>query len=354
MTGRDRRYLMYGLVFAVVWGIGFARLRHSDATPVRDSAESLLQDAQPVEAFASHWVGETFGLMGGVVFVEQRPYPHHRVARVDFETGVMDSVFDVPEGGLVYHIAATSDPDTLLMSYSPPDVGYDRSGIYTLSLSDGHVERVLGGETSATYYANPQQGGESIVYAVYDRAAQTRCIERYNTRTGAIERIADDAVMPVVSADGATIAYVHVSATNGARSLWVRGTDGTARQAVGEGDFTDIDAPMLSPDGAWLYFTVLEPQPLISRALQVVFGATPTHAHGNHNLPMRWYRVPLTGGTPQPVTTTPFITLYGGLSVGHTLGFVSDTGFYVAHAGQTQHLIQSRVMRSFVWMTDRP
>jgi hypothetical protein len=352
IKARERRYLLMALVFSVVWGIGFARLRQADSFPPRDTADSLIQDAQPVSPFDSVWVGESVQLTGSLAFVEQRPYPYHRIARLDLATGAVTSLFDIPDGALVYHIVATPDPDTLLMTYSPSEVRYDRSGLYTVSLTDKTVAWVMGGETSATYYAQPQWVGEFITYAVYERETQARRVERYNTRTGRVSVVAEDAIAPLVSADGMTVLYLRVNPSDGARSLWVAElADGIASEVVSERDFADIDVPTLSPDGAWVYFTALESSSAVDRVLEVVFGAGRVHAHGNHNVPMRWYRVSVDGGAPQPVTSDSFITLYGGLSAAAALGFVSDTGFYVAQADRIDQLIQSRVMRSFVWLS---
>lgn len=356
IKARERRYLLMALIFSVAWGIGFARLRHTDVdVPPRDTVDALLQDAQPVLAFESVWVGASVGMSGGLAFVEQRPHPYHRVARLDFETGAVSSLFELPKGALVYHIAATPDAQRLVMSYSPPEARYDYSGLYTVSLTDGTMERVVGGETPATYYTNPHWAGDSLVYTVYRRAAQTRHIERYDVRTGAVNVVAENAVMPMLSADGATLMYVRINPIDGKRSLWAMDTtaESAAYPLVTEDAFADIDVPTLSPDGAWVYFTVLEQPSFASRAAQVVLGAGQAHAHGNHNVPMRWYRVSLGGGEPQPVISDPFITLYGGLNTADELGFVSDTGFYVAQAGRVDQLIQSRVMRSFVWLSPR-
>lgn len=352
IKARERRYLMMAFVFSVVWGIGFARLRQSDVLPPRDSADALLQDAQPIAAFESVWVGQTAGLTGGLAFVEQRPYPYHRVAHLDVATGEVRTLFNIPDGALVYHIATTPDPDILLMTYSPAKARYLRSGLYTVSLSTGVLTHLLGDETDGVYYAQPQWNQSVISYAVYERDTQARRVEQFNPETGQIMVIAEDAVMPLTSADGQTMVYVRVNSSTGARSLWQTDKSGAAQAIIQEGDFADIDVPVLSPDGSWVYFTVLEGESTTSRLLEVVFGASRASAHGNHNVPMRWYRVGMKGEGVQPVTTNPFITLYGGLDAAETLSFVSDTGFYVAQDGRINQLIQSRVMRSFIWLPE--
>jgi len=340
------------VVFAVVWCIGYARLHQTDLGS-RDTVESLLEDAQPISAFESRVVGDSAALTSGLVFVEQRPFPYGRLVQLDNASQTLRTVFSLPDGALVYQLAPSPDPDTLLMTYSTPESHYDSNGIYALDLRDGTLSRLVGTDASGVYIAHPQQVGDAVYYGVYERDSGALYIERYDTVTRAVNRIADAAVKPLVTPDGLMVAYLRVNPVSGARSLWVAGAMGEdARELVGESVFADIDLPTFSSDGAWIYFTVLETQPLsANRVLSVILGESPVLAHGNHSRPAHWVRVATSGGGAETVTADAFVVLHGALSSADTLGFVTDTGFYVTHGGRTAQVIQSRVMRSFVWLS---
>lgn len=350
---RGGRYGLSTLLFFTVWGTAYATLQ-SQPGAARDSAETLVEAARPVSAFESVLVGETAALPGELVFVEQRAQPNYRVARLDFAAPTVETVFTIPEGALVYQLGTGLTAGQMLMSYSAPSDGnhtaYDRNGIYTLDLSDGSVQRLLGEDAPDIFYAHPQPIDDAVVYTVYDRAGETRRVERFDPDMQITQVIATDAIMPLAASDGSAVAWLHINPVTQARSLWVSDADGhNPRELVSETAFGDLDLPLFSPDGAWIYFTALDSTPLTTTLLGALSGASPVSAHGNHNQPVRWYRVAVSGGTPEPITTDAMITLHATVQ-GESLGFVSDSGFQVAQAGTIRQIVRSRVMRSVVWL----
>jgi hypothetical protein len=348
----SHRLLWRAVVFSVVWIAAYLMIFRGDTTSQRDSVDRLLEESREVSTLDTVVTDAASDLPGKLLFLEQRGQPNYRIAFLDFETQSLSTAFAIPEKALVYQLAETPVPDTLLMTYSaPPEAGhqpYDRNGIYTLDLKRGEVELLLGDDVTDVYYAYPQWSGDFLYYAVYERANATQRIERFDLQEQTTMMIAPRATLPVASPDGSFVAYLALNPHTGRRSIRVADAEGQHTvELVGEYTFSDIDLPMFSGDGQWVYFTVLDmPAPSL---LSILVGSSRAYAHGNHLVPARWYRVPATGGQAEIVTSNPDVTLFGSL-YGDLLGYVSSTGFSVIRDQGAQQIVQSRAMRSFVWL----
>jgi len=212
----------------------------------------------------------------------------------------------------------------------------------------------LGGDTADIYYAYQQATDDAIYYATYSRADSIRRIERYDRDSGEIIPIANSATLPMLSPDGEHILYLGLNPDTGSRSLWIASAlDGSDKiELIAEGTYPDIDLPMFSDDGKYIYFTVLEPIEEASRQLfDMLLGAYPVRAHGNHVVPAVWYQMQVDGSNVEKITSVPTITLFSDIK-NETIGFITSTGFYIVEGIGVQPIVQSRAIRSFVWLSD--
>ncbi len=350
---RNPRVFVAGLILFL---LGYWLLSASQNAQPRDTTQRLLEDAQPVSSFEAVIVGDTSWLKGKLIFVEQRAQPHYRIAQLDFATKSISTVLEISSGALVFQVSKSAESQQLLITYSAPDSTgnntYDRNGVYSVSLKDGSLKRLFGEDRPNLYYAYPRQVGDSIYYAIYEKENESKHIEKYDLRTHAITRIADNATQPITSSDGKFVAWLHIDPDTQARSLWVQATEnGKPAQLVGDAQFADIDNPMFSEDGKWLYFSVLEGQPPPTRrsASNIWSGVYSASAHGNHNLPSRWYRIAIEGGAATSFTTKAMVTRAGDFN-NQIPGFISDTGFFVVRDSLPEEIIRSRALGSFVWL----
>lgn len=356
---RARRYQLGFVVFFIIWGGAYLLVQYLEREPDPDSVEALVESAQEqITSLDASIVGDISNLSGRIVFLEQRGQPHYRVAQLDFATGDITTSFSIPPQSLVYQIGKLPDVDSVLMTYTPPpedgQTPYDRNGIFELDLTTGDITLIVGNDAPDVYYAYQQANADAIYYVTYTRTNQTRNIERFDRDTGAITRIAESATLPILSADGNLLTYLKLNTDDGARSLWLADgqTGDPIRELIPENTYPDIDLPVFSPDGETLYFVVLEPQDEASLTpFDVLMGAQKIYAHGSHDVPATWYQIPISGGEATPITTESAITIYADQH-NDTLGFVNTTGFYVVEDDIIRPIIESRTMRSFVWLPE--
>jgi hypothetical protein len=157
--------------------------------------------------------------------------------------------------------------------------------------------------------------------------------------------------LPALAPDGLTVAWLSVNPQTQANSLWVS-SGGAPVQLIAETAFPDLDHPLFSDDGKWVYFSVIETKQaghVDPFGLGVRPAVAHEMAHGNHNLPARWYRVPVTGGKPEALTLEAKPIRAGDLNQ-ELIGFVSDTGFYIARSQTVTEIIRSRALGSIAWL----
>jgi hypothetical protein len=348
LTKQWRRWLSVPLVVGALWFIG--------QSPFADRAEHTPPGPPADQTFSAAIVGDAPALPGTLVFVEERGAPNYRIAALDLASGAQRTVLPIPADAFVYQLAPGRERSSIIIAYSAPPAtqvspgaAYDRSGIYSLDLTDGSLTRILGDDRAGAYYAHPQLTAGALYYELHQPAAGVRRIERYDPDTRRISLLADGATLPLAGSAG--VAYFRLNPNTQARSLWLAAPDGNHRELVAEGTFSDMDTPVFAPDGRAIYFTVPAEAPGQSW-LERAFGARSASAHGNHSLPARWQRLDLSPpaiGTAQPVAGEPSVTLDAAFN-GATLGIVGPEGFSIIERGRHRLIVRSRAMRSFVWL----
>lgn len=277
--------------------------------------------------------------LAGAMFYIELDDGKQFLRRYEVATGELTTLFTVPEGGWLAQTAVSPDGSQIALAYSPPptdedDVLFANSNLY-LMLADGQSEpRPLTTLIKSTeVYFQPVWGsnGRYLYYAHNiphsDDPFKVRTfVERWDIVTGEQTQLAPDAFWPRPSADGNQFAYVHLNPDSLARSLHVADADGqNGRELIAGTVFEDVDAPLFSSDGTWLYFSAVETiaasQPWWERftGLQVAYA---------HDVPSDWWRVPVDGGEPERVTSIEAIGMFGVFN-GRLLAFSSTHGIYL-------------------------
>jgi hypothetical protein len=346
-----------GAIIALTLQIVLNRLSQPSQS-ASQTAQTLIDQAQPRYSFDAQLISAAKTWEGRLLFVEQRAYPNYRIAEVSPDQGTLRTVFSVPEGGLIYQIAPADAPDSMLLTYTPPmptESLYDRNGVYSLGLSNGVLTHWIGADEANVYYGYPVQAGTQLYYTVFQRGTDSRRLERYDTVTRTAAVIQDHATRPTLSPDRTQLAYLRLNAETQARSLWIHPLNGgKPTQLVSDSTFADLDHPLFSPDGKWVYFTVLEAPPPGSKGIHALIGigARTAKAHGDHNIPARWYRVPVTGGDPD-LLMSDLLLIRESQVRGTHLGYISDKGLWLIPLigdAPLQEVVRSRAIGSFVWL----
>jgi hypothetical protein len=285
---RNPRVFIIGLIVFLAANALFSAWDGAQSGDGRDTSAGLLDGARPVLSADVQIVGNTAGLNGSIVFIEQRAQPNYRIAQLDFATGQVRTVLRLPSGALAYQLSKTDDPARLLVTYSPPasDAAYDRNGIYALNTQTGELSPLVASDRAGVFYAYPRQVANRLIYAVLDRDTQTRTIDMLALDTRTTIQIAEDATQPTISPDGATLVYLHIDPTTQARSIWRKRIDGegAAVQLVAATAFPDVDLPMFAADGQQVYFVAFDdPNTPPKRTAALWSGVRRAAAHGDHN-----------------------------------------------------------------------
>jgi Tol biopolymer transport system component len=148
---------------------------------------------------------------------------------------------------------------------------------------------------------------------------------------GQIEKIADHAFWPRLSSDSSKLVYVFVEPDSGKNELFVANADGSDPRRVDlSGPFSQeiIDAPLFSPDGGSILFSVPGPaQTYQPNWFEKLMGI---HAASAHSVPSDWWSVPLTGGVPTQLTNIQTINLFASISPDkNRIASVSGEGIFV-------------------------
>jgi Tol biopolymer transport system component len=133
------------------------------------------------------------------------------------------------------------------------------------------------------------------------------------------------------------------------RSLVLGDADGAVeRVLLASGVVTDISSPFFSADGAWLYFVV--PTASVSLLDWIVPRAL---AHGNHDIPSDWWRVPVAGGEVEQITHLDTI-LYDGRAHPDGGWFATATREGVllvdGETGEATSVLEARTIRALAWV----
>lgn len=302
---------------------------------------------------------------GTIYYVNQVGQPDFGIMSIDMASNQESTFFDIPDAGWAYEIDASDATNEIVFSYTPPPFDgpqfYDRIGLYTLPLDGGDVEPtpLIVPQQANEFFYDPiwMPDGRGIVYAHYvvienNMQNYELTVEKYDIESGQSTVLAQNGFWPDVSPDGRLVTYLDINFETQSRSLWIVDINSeNARELVGVEAFGDLDTPVFSPDGEWIYFVTI-PKAKEANIWDRITGVRVAEAHGNHDTPGDWYRIPVAGGTPQKVTAESVIMLYGAFSPDETVfGYATMDGLYlldqVANVYELRY--ESRSMRNFTW-----
>jgi Tol biopolymer transport system component len=248
------------------------------------------------------------GLAGRLVYA-QGP---EGLWQLDLESGEIQQLWDVPDGGQVTGVAVSPDGQDLALSYAPPRGGspFFRSDLY-LADGDGSDPTPLlehRGLYETFDYPTWSPDGQWIYLSRNDVlideqqsvSAIVVKIVRVPLGGGEPEAVIENAEQPSFSADGSRIAFLRFNLETYTRGLWVADADGSnARELVPDTRFLDLTSPRLSPDGTSVAFAASGPPigaPPVGRSLwDRLLGVEVAYAHG---LPWDYWIVSTRGGEP--------------------------------------------------------
>ena len=309
--------------------------------------------------------GEIAPPTGKILLVDNRPSPEHQVLQYDVVSGETESLFTAPDFTQIHQIAVDDGEETLYVTYTPPptvDSGFfDRSGLYALDLvgGDGELRDLLGGSLSQEFYLQQAVSGDGrwLYYAhfapdfVGGVTQFAIAIERLGLEDGVVELVALDGNWPILAPGGARMAYVQIDAATQERALVTADLEGQDRTTlIPFGMFFDIDLPLYSPDGAWLYFTTVAERPQVRGFWDAVLGVSVAEAHSD--LPSLWWRIPAGGGEAEQVSREPVVIYAGSFSAdGEYLAYSSAVGLHLmTKEGSEGAAVPFEALGDVVWL----
>jgi Tol biopolymer transport system component len=259
----------------------------------------------------------------------------------DLVTGSKLPLFRGLPRGWILQSEVSPDGQQIIIAYShPPEENGVQLGQFKLYLmpADGSQEPALlelpasaeeifaspawAPDNQHIYYSHLVPNPQNLVdYLV--------TIERLDLETGEAVSIVDSGLWPRISQDGRKLTYVAFDPETRLRSLQVARADGSNPQLLADSTlFQDIDAPLFSPDGDWVYFgAVLSEQSSSLSWFDRLLGVRLAAAH---NVPSDWWRVPAIGGEPERLTSVNETGMAGSFSPdGRYFAFSSINGLYV-------------------------
>ena len=254
------------------------------------------------------------------------------IQALDLISGNITTIFQTPNNAWLDFVSVAPDEKQLLMAYMPPrdDPSSTYPGqqlLFTLPLDGSQPPELLfppPGSGDQYYQPVWSSDGNYIYFSHTDLNAppkeQGQHYPDYEVIQmvypgGQPEKIADQAVWPRLSDDGARLAYVTFNPMDGTNRLFAANPDGSgARQVTLTGLYVPpiIDAPFFPlGDQSILYSAVAPTQSSKPDWLERVLGILVVSAH---TVPSDWWSVPIEGGTPTQITHIAAVGLYASLS----------------------------------------
>ena len=304
---------------------------------------------------------ETTNTTGSLFYILQEPR-RQALMRYDFAGGSSQTLFEVPENGWLSHIAASPDGSQIALTYAPSpgenEIQFGYSSLYLL-LADGRSQPRLLVERTAEQevFFNPtwSPDGQQLYFShvsPLDEEAFTfnTTLERLNLASGELTTVAENGIWPRVSPNGRSLAYVHIDQDSLAAELVLAERDGSSPIVLVPRDrFMTLDAPFFSADGQWLYFSAVAAQTGSANWWERLLGIEVVSAP---NLTSRWWRLPVTGGEPAPVTEEARVGQYGALSPdGRSIAFSSQSGIFLMQpdGSELRQLLDLSAADSLSW-----
>lgn len=288
-----------------------------------------------------------------LLVVEGQAAPNQHLSLYDTQTQHLTPLFSPPQFSQIYQATLNENGTSAIFSFSPPPAGgsgfFDRSGLYRLPLADAEPELILGGQTVGEYLLMPVVSGNGR-YLFYTKqstdpansALFTVTLERYNLETKETHLVVYDGIWPRLSPDETQLVFIGVNPQTLERALVLTDLDGSFFEILVEnGRFFDIDTPIFSPDGKWIYFSVATDTAVSS--WDRILGVKTAYAHADHNIPSDWWRISVNGGEPEQLTFSRHIILHGVFDKnGNTLFYSTQKGLYALTPDNNQITIQEK------------
>lgn len=298
---------------------------------------------------------------GSLFFVLQEPR-RQALMRFDVATDNVVPLFEVPVNAWLSHMAVAPDGSQIALTYAPSpgenEIQFGYSNLYLL-LADGRSEPRLLLERTAEQevFFNPtwSPDGQQLYYSHVMPVPEedftfTTMLERLDIASGEVVELAENGIWPRVSSDGRFLAYVHIDQDSLEAELILAESDGNNPTVlVPRERFVTLDAPFFSADGEMLYFSAVTEQTSSVTWWERLLGIEVASAH---NLPSRWWRIPVTGGEPEPLTTEAKVGQYGALAPdGRSIAFSSQSGIYsmLPDGSDMRLLLETSAADSLSW-----
>lgn len=303
---------------------------------------------------------------GLLYFIEQTTRDQN-LLRYDVATEKTQLLFQAPVNGWIAQAIAAPDGRQIVMAYAPPppegQIQFGYTNLYLMpTVGEAEPQPLFERDDPKEILGSPVWSADGrYIYYSHIRPDDTSpvgyslILERMELAKGVVEEIAKNAVWPRLSPDGQKLAYALLNLETRTRDLYLANADGTgAALIVSSADFIDLDAPLFSPDGAWLYFSaVTQDQPPSTSWLDRLLGVQSAAAH---SVPSDWWRLSLTGGVegaPERLTQINETGMYGVFSPdGRVFAFSSVTGLYVMNPDGTNlsKLLEISAADSLSWV----
>lgn len=302
-------------------------------------------------------------LSGSLVFIEQTNRDQI-LSWHDLETGETKALFKAPANGWIAQAIAAPNGQQIVMAYAPPppegQIQFGYTNLYTVSSDEAsEPEPLIKRDNPEEILFNPvwSPDGRYIYYSHIIPDGEnpeefTFLLERLEVASGTVEATVENGVWPRLSPNGQQIAFAILDTETQTRDLYLANADGTdAALIVSSADFVDLDAPLFSPDGSWLYFSAVTQEPSTTSSWwDKLLGVQIVSAH---SVPSDWWRLPLAGGEPERLTTINEIGMYGVFSPdGRVFAFSSATGIYTMNPDGTElsKLLEIPAADSLTWV----
>lgn len=291
---------------------------------------------------------------------------------LDLGTGGFSAVFTPGQGGLLTAASLSPDGSTLALAYAPPSgamIQFGYTNLYSLPVDGSQPPKQLVDGKSRDVITSPVWASDGrTIDAVRsgpsaDGLVTQLSIEAVAFPSGVSKVVVADGFSPDLSADGAQLAYVAMTADGSADSLFVAAVDGRGPVKVAGGQkFLAIDRPRFSPDGQWIVFSGDQSPFAANTQSRRAPGADWTDLLGGvrtasaHSMPTSdLWRIAASGGTPQKLIKLLASGIMADYSPdGEHIAFITAQGLYVMAADGTGavRIDKRNTFTSVEWLPD--
>ncbi|MEM9621989.1 MAG: hypothetical protein AAF993_10095 [Pseudomonadota bacterium] len=245
-----------------------------------------------------------------VIVVDRRPLPHHGVYLI--KNNERQTLFAAEPLGHLLQITYSATLARCVFAYAPPPVAGQTSNLsaslYSMPVSPGAQPEVLIPAGRNEVLLDPVFSHDSSQLYWVRAVAPTNPrdptkleLNVTNLEDMSYATVLRNAIWPAPSIDGARLAFVTVNPATLQRGLSVRDNKtGNVTELIEIGRFDDIDAPIFSTDGRWIYFFGPALTQSVSDGWLRWLGIQTAHAHINR--PGVWWKIAVDGNNLQTIT----------------------------------------------------